>query len=337
MSYLKWIVLLVLFLRIDVAHADDIKMYGNIGYEISGNYVTITVENVENSRSGGSSGDLKLKLWAVSNYYSGGDIQGYTLGVVNLGTLAGGYSYTNIVQTVSYDAPPDGTYYLVMTLTEYDGQDFILDYSQFEDLQTFDDGDTGGGSGGGSDTGGGSGSGNGGGNNSDLYFSGSVSYNIEGEFVTLSADAIYNDRDGGYSGSLTMKLWAVDTPYSGGSISGHILGEAVIGQLNGGYYFGDVSNTVNYSPPPDGTYYVVMTLTEFDGKDYVMDAINFDGTETFSTSEPPSALPPAALSPESTPDSVVEEGGGEGGAIPVSVLLLLTFALIARMRYSMRA
>ena len=126
----------------------EIDLECSCTYTIQSNSITFGAAAVRNRRSGGTSGTLKLKVWATTTPYQGGTISGYVLASVTLGQLTGGYSYTSLSYTRSLDVPPAGTYYITMTVTEYNGQDFIMDYAAFDDTATF---------------GGGSGSGNPGG------------------------------------------------------------------------------------------------------------------------------------------------------------------------------
>ena len=101
---------------------------------------------MSNGRSGGRSGTLKLKLWATDSPYSGGAISGYLIAQANLGQLAGGQSLVDIVRTRGLADPPGGTYFMTMTLSEFDGsQDRTVDYVTFTRTASFGGGGGGGG------------------------------------------------------------------------------------------------------------------------------------------------------------------------------------------------
>jgi len=103
---------------------------------ISSETLSLWVEEIINDDAEYDSGTLKLKLWASAAPYSGGTINGYILGVYNLGKLDSGDSFDNIEATVSYDPPPYGRYYITLTLTEWNGSnDIIMDYAGFEDIR----------------------------------------------------------------------------------------------------------------------------------------------------------------------------------------------------------
>lgn len=261
-----------------LASAADIELSGQCGWEISGTSINLIAGRVENNSTGGSSGTLRLQLWATDFRYSGSNISGYVLGTRVLGTLQGGYSYNSISGNVSYTAPPSGTYYTTLTVEEYTGSGYVIrDYLTFDNTSTFG----GGGGGGGGGTGGGGGGGGTGGSGS-IELEGSGSWRISGSTITLGMDRVSNGRSGGSSGTLRMQVWATDFPYSGGQISGYILGTYSLGTLTGGYSFTDVSGTVSYTAPPSGTYYTTLTLEEYGSGSYsIVDYLTFSGTSTF--------------------------------------------------------
>lgn len=117
----------------------DIKMVGNVSYSYNGDYLTLSAARIENTRTGGNSGSLKLKLWATAAPYSGGAISGFTIGEYVFPNVLNGKTYYNDVrQTVRFYKPPAGSYYLTLTLTEYNnGNDYITDYRTFDTKATF--------------------------------------------------------------------------------------------------------------------------------------------------------------------------------------------------------
>jgi phosphodiesterase/alkaline phosphatase D-like protein len=105
---------------------------GYTAYEVVGNFVTLTVAEVNNMCDLGVSGSLRLDLWATATPYLGGTIIGYKFGSVSLSPLTGGYSHLNIYDTVPFVRPPDGTYYVTLTLSEYDGGAYMItDYLNY--------------------------------------------------------------------------------------------------------------------------------------------------------------------------------------------------------------
>jgi hypothetical protein len=116
-----------------------------------------------------------------------------------------------------------------------------------------------------------------------IAMSGTLGYERFGNFVTLSASRIDNFRvSGSISGTLSLQLWATNTPYYGGTLSGYKLAEINLGQLWGGNYFGNISQMVNLFEPPTGYYNMILILGEWNGYEYlVVDWFNFTNLQNF--------------------------------------------------------
>lgn len=116
-----------------------------------------------------------------------------------------------------------------------------------------------------------------------------VSFSINQQQVTLSVDKITNTSIGSVSGLLSLKLWATDIKYSGGTITGYVLGSYQFTELLlGGYYFDNIVRTVSLVEPPAGTYYVTMTLSEWNGSyDLIVDYVTFSESITFGDDKCP--------------------------------------------------
>ncbi|MFI5118807.1 MAG: hypothetical protein ACHQM4_00250 [Thermoanaerobaculia bacterium] len=120
--------------------AGSIDIEGNVSYSLSAATGYFTADRVSNNRSGGTSGTLRLELWASTNSpASGGSVIGYQLAIDTLGTLQAGYYYSNINSgTFSYTQPPTGCYYISLLLTEFDGTGYpYIDYVVFPNRVTF--------------------------------------------------------------------------------------------------------------------------------------------------------------------------------------------------------
>lgn len=117
------------------------------------------------------------------------------------------------------------------------------------------------------------------GQDGSIKLEGIKSYRQDGSQLRINVEKISNYRDlGTVSGSLRMTLWATSTKYGGGTIVGYKLGEVDLGQLNGGYYWSNVSElTTVLTVPPSGDYYVTLTLGEWDGISYkIVHYANFE-------------------------------------------------------------
>jgi hypothetical protein len=73
-----------------------------------------------------ATGGLRLSVWATSRAYRGGDIRGYELGSVDLGALRKGLVYNDVDEYTDLELPPSGRYYINLVLSEYDGEDYVI-------------------------------------------------------------------------------------------------------------------------------------------------------------------------------------------------------------------
>lgn len=299
-------------------------------YNVDGGQVTFEVSAIENSRSSGTSGPLKLKLWATEND-DFGSTGGYILSETNLGTLRAGFRLTDLVRTAEFTRPPAGSYFITLALTEsIAAGDATRDYLTFDSPQTFSNG--------GGNPGGGTGSGQ-----LRLVCDPTCSYEIDDDFVTLQAGRIENSRSTS-TGTLRLSLWATETIYESGDITGYILAEATLGTLAGENAWRDVEATRAFDSPPSGTYYITLVLSEFDGTEYVIaDHSNFETRQTFSSSSgggsgtgPGSsggAGSGAGDSGGAGPSPAGSSGGGGGGTTNLSyILMILGLGMTLRLR-----
>jgi hypothetical protein len=125
-------------------NANGLSLVGNLSYNYSYNgnsgTVVMTADEVRNTRSGGVSGTLQLRLWATSTPpVFGQTINAFILGTYTLGQLNGGSSFFNVdTGLIPFTPPPPGTYSITMALMEYDGTQYVYqDFLTFSILQTF--------------------------------------------------------------------------------------------------------------------------------------------------------------------------------------------------------
>lgn len=241
----------------------SLSIVGNVSWSINGTKIDISSDEVLNNQLGGVSGTLRLRIWATTLPYSGGTINGYVLGTRSLGTLSGGYQISNISGYVPYTPPPDGLYYTTMTLEEYTGSGYVIvDYVNFPASQYFSTGGSGG-----VDSGGG-----GGGALDGIGLYGKLKYKLSAKKGTaqFQLGEIYNARSSGLSGLLRVRLWASNSYYAGGTLTGYPIAERDMGQLAGGYFYDNLSFTTSYSPPPGGAYYLVLTVDEYSNGEWLI-------------------------------------------------------------------
>jgi hypothetical protein len=242
---------LVLFSATSLS-AQGIDLVGDVGWNQSGNRLFINAERVQNNDASGTSGFLRLQIWATDDIYDGNDMNGFVLGTYNLGRLDAGFSFVNLARVVRYFRPPAGIYYTTITLEEADsnGDFFILDYENFVDPVNL--GGYGAGLGSRIDP-----------MDGDIAFNGDLSWLAGNGRVDIFADEISNPREFGRSGVLRIRLWATSDPYEGGILQGYPLATKRVGRVTGGFYLDDFfGRTYFRPPPPDDYYFVTMTLEE---------------------------------------------------------------------------
>jgi hypothetical protein len=124
------------------ALAGGINIEGNVLYHLDSSTGYFTADRVSNHRSSGTSGTLRLELWATTGSPASGSVSGYRLAIDTLGQLQAGYYFTNINSgTFSYTQPATGCYYISLLLTEFDGSGYpYIDYVVFPNLVSFQGG-----------------------------------------------------------------------------------------------------------------------------------------------------------------------------------------------------
>lgn len=107
--------------RVQKSLASGLYMSGVFTYSFSTTAAAITLDRVSND-SVSPTGTLRLSLWATPDKPDrGGAVTGYRLATFpTLGELQPASHFTGIAQTGPYLDPPDGSYWLVLVLSEYD-------------------------------------------------------------------------------------------------------------------------------------------------------------------------------------------------------------------------
>lgn len=241
----------------------ELDLVEPVDWTVNATTILIEAAAVENNRIGGTSGTLRLQVWATDTPYNGGMINGFVMGTAVLGELNGGQSFGDISESVPFTEPPAGTFFTTITLEEFRmGAFAIMDFFTFPTTSDFD-------------------------GPGEIALTPPVSWDVLGDMITIEAAAVENTRPAGFSGTLRLQVWATDTAYMGGVIDGEVIGTAALGQLDAGDSFDNVSETVPFMAPPDGTYFITVTLEEFrDGEFGIVDFVTFNETATFGDGGP---------------------------------------------------
>ncbi|MBL8308992.1 MAG: hypothetical protein JNL19_01080 [Burkholderiales bacterium] len=120
-------------------------------------------------------------------------------------------------------------------------------------------------------------------NPGNISLEGSWAYTISSGTVRLQAGVIANRRSSGVSGSLRVELWALPSPYSGGSATGYKIGQSsVLSPLTAGFQYTNIDQTVaQLATPPAGTWYMYMFISEYNASS-LNDGFAWVDWETFS-------------------------------------------------------
>lgn len=118
----------------------DILLEGKVGYEMdnSDNTIRLYADKIKNQRGSGTSGTLKISLFASEDSYdiNNSTVAGYTLAEIRLDPLEGGWSYQDFSKWADFSNPPSGAYYINIFLEEYNTSAssnwFILDNVEFD-------------------------------------------------------------------------------------------------------------------------------------------------------------------------------------------------------------
>lgn len=126
--------------------ANGLVIDGTFGYDRVGSTVTLTASQISNDSSTRTTGTLRLELWATTSRPArGAGFTGFRLATGStLSPLSPRTFYSNVSRTTSFSAPPDGTYVMVLVLSEYsstgcsNADGFCLsDSGVFTNTQTF--------------------------------------------------------------------------------------------------------------------------------------------------------------------------------------------------------
>jgi len=128
------VLFLILFCSIELSSQ---SLSGSWGYKIDGNQITLYGDKINNHNNSGSSGTLKVAIYATNYPYNGGSINGYKLYEYKLDPLDAGYYYDDVSNTGWCTYPPSGRYSLTILLLEYDYTYKIVDYISMDGYTRF--------------------------------------------------------------------------------------------------------------------------------------------------------------------------------------------------------
>ena len=120
--------------------------------------------------------------------------------------------------------------------------------------------------------------------NAFIQIKGNSGYSRHGDTVSLFADRIDNLSTSGFtSSSLALQLWACQSPYNGGSLTGCKFAELPLGILKSNHFIAPVRSDVPAYFPESGDYAIVLVIAEWDGEgfNFVHDFQNYPDRDVF--------------------------------------------------------
>jgi hypothetical protein len=268
-----------------------IRINGNSGYSRHGDMISLFVDRIDNLNVADiTSGDLALQLWACGGPYSGGVLTGWKLAEHPLGPLQASHYLAPVRADVLADFPESGDYAISLVIAEWDGEG----YNRIHDFHNYP--------------------------SRDLFLhprlKGSVEhYCVDATRVVVQVERIENPREpDNLSGTLALELWVLPEHYAGGAFAGHALAAVTLGALSGGGSWQECSYDLEMSPPPAGTYALVLMLREWVGSGYVTrDHFNLADEVTFPILTTVPATGETAVA-DVSPDQETGQGGTPGPA-----------------------
>ncbi|MDB4989329.1 MAG: hypothetical protein JWN04_4507 [Myxococcaceae bacterium] len=298
-------------------YSSSVSLGGNHGYRFEGDTAILNAELAIAPHVGTQGAQhWALQLWACETPYQGGPLRGLKVAEAELAlpvlptlTLAGEHEHTRLETAAFAHLPPaQGEYAMVLVLASGDRgrYDQVHDFSNYAARQQF----------------------------TGPRLEGNVGYRFDGDSVVLSADGVRNSRsDDNLSGSLSLELWALSTPYEGGPLQGTLLAQSPLGRLAGQAELRYVEQRVALNQAPCGDWQLALVLTEWtDAAGYVTrDFCNFaaqhhvaaplgnDADAVVTAAAAPFAPSEAAAPAPATPaevDVIVEPKGADAAVTP---------------------
>lgn len=244
-----------------VEAAAEVRIEGTWSYSISGDQATLEVDRIVNYSSTVTTGTLYLTLWLTTSpdpYTTGHSAARVSLSALDGdGRLRPNYQYENIRLTTPYTEPAPGTYYVHLYVSQWPDLDTTLDLTTATSTLTVEPEAS-----------------------TLIDMTGSVSYLISGDELTLEVERIANTGSRWTSGTLHLTLWLTATPdpYTNGYMAGRgsLAGRyGDNGTLPPGHSFYNVRLTMPYAAPPPGTYYVHLYASEYPDLDTALDLETF--------------------------------------------------------------
>lgn len=182
---------------------------GECTFTVDFTSINLRVGRISNHRSGGVSGTLALRLWALASRYSTGTLRGFVAASSKVPPLAAGASISNVNENIPAEEIPSGYYYPALTLEEHDSASpngwLIMDIHAFDEPAFF---------------------------GKRMVATGLRTRSKSATELEVSLGEVLNQTNE-MTGPLRATVWATREPYDGGVIRGFKLATKELGSLPG--------------------------------------------------------------------------------------------------------
>ena len=229
----------------------NVRIGSTHAYSFNGDQVRLDAELLADAPASLSGRDWALQLWACAAPFVGHPTAGTLVAQIPLDTLiAEPLQYVG-AETPGFPPAGHGSHAMVLVLAAgHDGCfDEVHDYANYPLAESF----------------------------TQPEINGSARFELGDKTVTVSADGITNPRAAdNLSGTLSLELWALTSPYTGGTPAGVQLAASQLGNLGGQQAWHNINAEHPLAATPAGTWHIALLLREWASTGFVTrDYVNF--------------------------------------------------------------
>mgnify|MGYP002776394621 CR=1 FL=1 len=213
----------------------------NHGYRFDDDFVFLNADVNFSDTDLASDVTWSLQLWASEGGFARNTLVGVKVAEMEIEAMPGGITATACCAAIPPAGAADQVLALALVATSANGLVQVCDLGVYEAPQNF----------------------------CQPCMLGNVGCTLADGAARLTIEAIANPRaEDNLSGTLALEVWALDTPYAGGSWAGSPVASLIVGILGGGNQWIDCQYDVPAALPADGAALTVM-LREWTPAGYV--------------------------------------------------------------------
>lgn len=274
----------------------SVRIGFNHGYAFNGDSVQLDAELLVNDPQAAAGQEWALQLWACGSPFDGQPIPAFKLAELPIGSLDAGARAWVSAPTAACPPAGQGAYRMVLVLASgRDGRfDQVQDYANYARAEAF----------------------------AQPYLVGSTGYRFGEGSVALHAEGVDNPRTvDNLSGTLSLELWALAAPYTGGAPDGVQLAATSLGSLAGQSGWQGLDFDLPQAARPAGTWHIALLLREWTAGGYVTrDFSNFGlPVQWHAEAEAEAPVAEASPAPASSPAKPAARAAKDEIAAPATV------------------